>query len=99
MERTHLTKQEWKALEPYLAEAEERARAQYLASQEARQTLGETQQTPGYLLLKHLRDQGDEVGVRLLRAAEMYQHELARADITAAYLRGLLAGRQGPRQA
>ena len=92
LERDHLTKEEWQDLEPYLVEAEAHARAEYLATEQAKALLGERQETPGYLLLQRLKERGDEEGVRLFRAAEMYQHELVRHDLAVAYLRGKQVG-------
>jgi hypothetical protein len=42
-----------------------------------------------------LREINDAETVRLFRAVEMYYHELTRADITAAFLRGKEVGRAG----
>ena len=50
--------------------------------------------TPGYLLLQRLKAASDLDGIRLFRAMEMYHHELTRADISAAFLRGREIGRQ-----
>ena len=44
-------------------------------------------------LLQHLKSSGDQEAVKLLRAAEMYYHEITRSDIAAAYLHGKNAGR------
>jgi len=92
-DRDRLTKDEWDDLEPLLRDADRAVHERFLANAEARAVLGETDRSPGYLLLQHLQASGDQKGVKLLRAAEMYQHEITRADITAAYLRGEEVGR------
>lgn len=84
----HLTKDEWDQLEPVLAEADKTAHEQFLASPETKALLGDTDKTPGYLLLQHLKKIGDQDAVKLFRATEMYHHEITRADIAAAYLLG-----------
>ncbi len=88
-----LTKEEWDDLEPRLAEAEETAHARFMASAEARSLMAETDRTPGYVLLQRLKELGDQTAIKLFRAAEMYHHEITRADISVAYLRGKDLGR------
>jgi hypothetical protein len=88
-----LTKEEWDDLEPRLAEAERSAHQHYMESSEVHSLLGETDKTPGYLLLRRLKALDDEELIGLFRAMEMYQHELTRADITVAFLRGKEIGR------
>ena len=88
LERTHLTKDEWDDLEPYLVSAEEHGREEWLASTD----LADKETTPGALLLRRLRELGDEEAIRLFRAAETYQHELTRHDLAVAYLRGRQVG-------
>lgn len=88
-----LTKEEWEDLEPDLAEAERVAHDLFMHSAEARKLVGETSRTPGYLLLQRLKQLDDKEAVKLFRAVEMYHHELTRADISAAFLRGKELGR------
>ena len=88
-----LTKEEWDDLEPILAKADRVAHENFMSSPETRVLLGDSDKSPGFLLLQHLKKTGDQDAVKLLRAAEMYYHEITRADITAAYLRGKDAGR------
>lgn len=90
-----LTKEEWDDLEPRLAAAERAAHARYMASPEAQELLGGTDHTPGYLLLQRLKELNDQQAIKLFRAMEMYHHELTRADISVAYLRGKEAGTRG----
>jgi hypothetical protein len=85
-EPLHLTKEEWDELEPVLAAADSAAHEQFMESPEAKALLGDTEMTPGYLLLQHLKKIGDQEAVKLFRATEMYHHEITRADIAAAYL-------------
>jgi len=87
-----LTKEEWDELEPLLAAADRAAHERFMGSPETRTLMGDTDKTPGYLLLQHLKKLDDQAAVKLFRAAEMYQHEITRADITAAYLRGKKIG-------
>lgn len=87
-----LTKEEWDELEPLLAAADKATHEKFMESAEARSLVGDTDKTPGYLLLQHLKKLEDEAAIKLFRAAEMYQHEITRADITAAYLRGKKVG-------
>jgi hypothetical protein len=90
-----LTREEWADLEPRLKAAERTAHESYMGSEEVRALVGDTDKTPPYLLLQHLRALKDEDAVRLFRATEMYYHELTRADITAAFLRGKEVGETG----
>jgi hypothetical protein len=96
-EAPRLTKEEWDELEPVLAEADSAAHEQFMESPEAKALLGDTERTPGYLLLQHLKKIGDQDAIKLFRATEMYHHEITRADITAAYLQGKNANRAGKR--
>jgi hypothetical protein len=91
-ERDRLTKEEWDDLEPRLRDADRQVHKRFLASPEARALLGESERSPGYVLLQHLKESGDERAIKLFRATEMYQHEITRADITVAFLRGKEAG-------
>lgn len=93
MER--LTEQEWADLEPRLAAAERAAHDEYMNSEEVAALTGGSEFTPGYLLLQRLKAANDQEGIRLFRAMEMYHHEITRADITAAFLRGKEVGKQG----
>ena len=88
-----LTKEEWDELEPLLAAADKATHEKFMESAEARSLVGDSDETPGYLLLQHLKKLEDETAIKLFRAAEMYQHEITRADIAAAYLRGKNIGR------
>jgi len=88
-----LTKDEWDDLEPVLAEADRAAHEKFMESPEARDTLGGADKSPGYLLLQRLKELNDEVAIKLFRATEMYYHEITRADISAAFLRGKQVGR------
>lgn len=88
MEPVRLTKDEWDDLEPRLAEAERVAHERYLQSPETRALVGDSDKTPGYLLLQRLKALKDNEAVKLFRAVEMYHHELTRADIAAAFARG-----------
>jgi len=98
MEPGRLTKEEWDDLEPRLAQAERAAHERYMRSPETRSLVGETDKTPGYLLLQRLKERDDTEAVKLFHAVEMYHHELSRADIAAAFLRGRELGQQrGPR--
>jgi len=92
-ETERLTKQEWQDLEPLLAAADRAAHEGFLRNPEASSLMGELAKTPGYLLLERLKELGDDTAVKLFRAVEMYHHEITRADITAAYLRGKELGR------
>jgi len=92
-ETGRLTKEEWEDLEPLLAAADRGAHERFMRSPEATSLLGETDKTPGYLLLQRLTELNDHTAIRLFRAVEMYHHELTRADITAAFLRGKELGR------
>ena len=89
-----ITQDEWQDLEPRLAAAERVAHDEYVGSAEAAALLGGREYTPGYLLLQRLKAANDQEGIRLFRAMEMYHHEITRADITAAFLRGKEIGRQ-----
>ena len=93
-QQDHLTKEEWQELEPYLAEAEEKAREEFFASPQAGEVLGDSRETPGYHLLKRLKAKEEVEAVQLFRLAELYQHEMTRADIAAAFLRGLRLGKE-----
>ena len=88
-----LTKEEWDELEPLLAAADGATHEKFMGSPEARALMGDTDKTPGYLLLQRLKKLDDEAAIKLFRATEMYQHEITRADISAAYLRGKKIGR------
>lgn len=90
-----LSKEDWDDLEPRLEAAEKAAHDNFMRNPQARDLLGDGDHTPGYLLLQHLKQRKDERGVRLFRAVEMYFHELSRADIATAYLRGKEVGRAG----
>jgi hypothetical protein len=90
-----ITKEEWDALEPYLAEADKAAHEGFIASPEAQAIIGVTDTTPGYLLLQRLKELNDAAAIALFRAVEMYHHEITRADIAAAYLAGKAAGQKG----
>jgi hypothetical protein len=90
-----MTKEEWEAIEPYLAEADKAAHETFLASPEAQAIIGVTDTTPGYLLLQRLKELNDANAIALFRAVEMYHHEITRADINAAYLAGKAAGQKG----
>ncbi len=92
MER--MTQEEWQDLEPRLAAAERAAHDEYVRGEEIVALTGGSEYTPGYLLLQRLKAANDQEGIRLFRAIEMYHHELTRADITAAFLRGREIGRQ-----
>ncbi len=92
MER--MTQEEWQDLEPRLAGAERAAHNEYTSSPEAAELTGGSEYTPGYLLLQRLKVANDQEGIRLFRAMEMYHHELTRADIAAAFLRGKEIGKQ-----
>jgi hypothetical protein len=87
-EPERMTKQEWEDLEPLLVEAEKEAHEQYMKNPQARELVGDTERTPGYVLLQRLRETNDQTAIRLFRAVEMYHHEITRADITAAFLLG-----------
>jgi hypothetical protein len=88
-----MTKEEWDDLEPRLVAAERAAHARFMESAETRKMLSSTEKTPGYLLLQRLRELNDQSAIRLFRATEMYHHELTRANITAAFLRGKELGK------
>jgi hypothetical protein len=88
-----LTKEEWDDLEPRLAKADRDTHERFVSGAEAKSLLGDTDKTPGFLLLQRLKELGDETAVKLFRAAEMYHHEITRADIGLAYLRGKEVGR------
>ena len=90
-----LSKEEWDDLEPRLVAVEQEAHGRFMASPETRKLIREGDKTPGYLLLQKLREINDAEAVRLFRAVEMYYHELTRADITAAFLRGKEVGWAG----
>jgi len=92
-EECRLREEEWGDLEPLLAEADRAAHERFMQSPEARSLLGETDKSPGYLLLQRLKESNDQTAVKLFRAAEMYHHEITRADITAAFLHGREIGR------
>ncbi len=92
-EQARMTKEEWDEVEPTLAEADRKAHEQFMASPEAKALLGDTEMTPGYLLLQRLKEIGDQAAIKLFRAAEMYHHEITRADISAAFLKGKEVGR------
>jgi len=92
MASMRLTEEEWKALEPALAEAERRAEKEFFTDQGL-------QLSPGTLLLRHLLQRGDVEGVVLLRAAEMHQHELSRAGYAAAFFAGKGTGGEEQQEA
>jgi hypothetical protein len=92
MER--MTEQEWADLEPRLAAAERAAHDEYMANEGVAALTGGSEFTPGYLLLQRLKTANDQEGIRLFRAMEMYHHEITRADISAAFLRGREIGQQ-----
>ena len=83
-----LTAEDWDDLEPRLAAAERGAHDAFMATEEVIALTGGSEFTPGYLLLQRLKSLSDPEGIRLFRAMEMYHHEITRADITAAFLRG-----------
>ncbi|MFB3881024.1 MAG: hypothetical protein ACE149_07155 [Armatimonadota bacterium] len=87
-EAGRLTKEEWDDLEPLLAEADRQTHERFVQSPEAQSLIGDEQNSPGYLLLQRLKELNDETAIKLFRAAEMYHHEITRADITVAYLAG-----------
>lgn len=92
-EEGRLTKEEWDDLEPRLAEADRLVHEQFTRSPEARSLMGDTDKTPGYLLLQRLKELNDEAATKLFRATEMYHHEITRADISVAFRRGKELGR------
>ncbi len=92
-EMGRLTKEEWDDLEPLLAESDKNAHERFMASAEAKSLVEESERTPGYQLLQHLKKADDQNAVRLFRAVEMYHHEVTRGDIAAAFLRGKEIGR------
>lgn len=92
-EKDRLSKEEWDDLEPILAEADRAAHERFMGSPETRRLMGEAEKGPGYVLLQRLKELGDDRAVSLFRATEMYHHEITRADIRAAYLRGREVGR------
>jgi len=82
----HLTEEQWSALEPKLQEAEHHAHLEFFSGEMAKDLLrGGSEDTPGTILLRYLKDRKDETGVRLLRAAELYHHELMRHDLAIAF--------------
>lgn len=93
MSMDRVSKEEWEALEPRLAAAERTAHDVFMNSADTRQLLPGPEFTPGYLLLQRLKEAGDQEGIRLFRAMEMYHHELTRADISAAFLYGRSLGK------
>jgi hypothetical protein len=93
-EEFHLTAEEWQALEERLREAERHAHEEYFATEEYRNILGVGDVTPGTLLLRKLIGASDTEGVWLLRAMEMYQHELTRHGYAAAFRLGQEMGRK-----
>ncbi len=92
-EKDRLTKEEWEALEPLLRDADRAVHESFLSNADATAVLGDSDRSPGYVLLQHLKQSGDERGVKLFRTVEMYQHEITRADITVAFLLGKRVGR------
>ncbi len=88
-----LTKEEWDDLEPRLVEAERALHESFVGSPEAQSLMGDSDKTPGYLLLLRLKELNDREAIQLFRAVEMYHHELSRADMTVAFLRGREVGR------
>ena len=92
MER--MTEQEWADLEPRLAGAERAAHDEYMRTEEVAALTGGSEYTPGYLLLQRLKAANDQESIHLFWAMEMYHHELTRADIAAAFLRGREIGKQ-----
>jgi hypothetical protein len=95
VEKGRLTKAEWEDLEPLLARADRSAHDQFMRDRtpEVRSLLGDSGKSPGYLLLRHLKETNDQTAIKLFRAVEMYHHEITRADIAAAFLRGKEIGR------
>ncbi len=83
-----LTAEEWDDLEPRLAAAEREAHDAFMTNEDVLALTGAAEFTPGYLLLQRLKTLNDPEAIRLFRAMEMYHHEITRADIAAAYLRG-----------
>jgi hypothetical protein len=82
----HLTAEQWAKLEPLLQEADKHAHAEFFAGSTAKDLLrGTSEETPGNILLRYLRERGDETGVRLFRAMELYNHELLRHGIAIAF--------------
>ncbi|NIM04433.1 MAG: hypothetical protein GTN69_06580 [Armatimonadetes bacterium] len=82
----HMTEEEWARLEALLRDSEKHAHAEFFASQVAKDLLREgTEETPGNVLLRYLRERGDETAVRLFRAMELYNHELVRHDLAVAF--------------
>ena len=92
-EAGRLTKDEWDSLEPLLSEADKATHERFVESPEARELVGVTDKTPGFLLLQRLKELGDEAAVKLFRAIEMYHHEITRTNIVIAYFEGKKAGR------
>jgi hypothetical protein len=89
MKITHLTEKQWEKLEPLLQEAEMHAHEEFFAGEAAKDLLREgTNETPGNILLRYLREKGDDTGLRLFRAMELYQHEIVRHDLAAAFQLG-----------
>jgi hypothetical protein len=85
-ELLHLTEAQWEKLEPKLREAEQHAHREFFAGDMAKDLLrGSSEDSPGAILLRYLKDRKDETGVRLLRATELYQHELMRHDLAVAF--------------
>ena len=89
-----MTTEEWEDLEPRLAAAERAAHEAFMATEEVTELTGGAEFTPGYLLLQRLKAANDQESIHLFRAMEMYHHELTRADIAAAFLRGREIGKQ-----
>jgi len=92
-ETGRLTKEEWDDLEPLLATADKTAHQRFMQTPAAESLLEDREKTPGYQLLQRLKEINDQAAIRLFRAVEMYHHEVSRADIIAAFLRGKEAGR------
>ena len=85
-EMLHLTEAQWSKLEPNLREAEEHAHQEFFSGELVKDLLrGSSEDSPGAILLRYLKERKDETGVRLLRAAELYQHELMRHDLAVAF--------------
>jgi|WetSurMetagenome_2_1015567.scaffolds.fasta_scaffold523972_1 hypothetical protein len=82
----HLSEEQWGKLEPKLREAEHHAHQEFFSGELAKDLLrGSSEDTPGTILLRYLKERKDESGVRLLRAMELYQHELMRHDLAVAF--------------
>jgi hypothetical protein len=82
----HLTEEQWAVLEPLMQEAETHAHEEFFASHLTKDLLREgSQETPGNILLRYLKERGDETAIRLFRAMELYNHEIVRHDLAVAF--------------